>query len=51
MQLLWAQLPMHSTIFRFQRFGLFGEQRDGRGREFFGGAHFITAAIRELGRL
>jgi hypothetical protein len=51
MQLLWAQLPMLSTIFRFSDFGLFGEQRDDRGCEFFGDADFITAAIRELGRL
>jgi hypothetical protein len=51
MQLLWEQLPMLTTIFRFRDFELFGERRDDRGRDFFSGADFITAAIRELGRL
>jgi hypothetical protein len=51
MHLLWEQLPMITKIFRFRDFELFGEQRDDHGRDFLSGADFITAAIRELGRL
>ena len=51
MQLLWEQLPMLTTIFRFRDFEPFGERRGDRGRDFFSGADFITAAIRELGKL
>ena len=51
MHLLWDQLPMLTKIFRFRDFELFGEQRDDHGRDFLSGADFITAAIRELGRL
>lgn len=51
MHLLWEQLPTLSSIFRFSDFEVFGEQRDQRGRSFFGSADFITQAIRDLGRL
>jgi hypothetical protein len=51
MALLWDQLPTLGRIFRFRDFDQFGEHRDDHGREFFSDADFITAAIRELGRL
>ena len=51
MHLLWEQLPMLTKIFRFRDFEPFGEQRDDHGWDFLSGADFITAAIRELGRL
>lgn len=51
MNLLWDQLPMLTSMFRFRDFEHFGEQRDPRGRDFFCSADMITPAIRELGRI
>jgi hypothetical protein len=51
MHLLWEQLPMLTRLFRFRDFEPFGEERDKMGWDFLSGADFITAAIRELGRL
>ena len=51
MHLLWEQLPMLTTIFRFRDFEHFGEEGAQRGWDFLGDADFITTAIRELGRL
>ena len=49
--LLWEQLPTLTTLFKFRDFEPFGDERDDRGWNFLAGADFITAAIRELGRL
>jgi hypothetical protein len=51
MNLLWEQLPMLTSIFRFRDFEHFGEQGKDRGLDFWTSADFITTAIRELGRL
>lgn len=51
MNLLWEQLPMLTSIFRFRDFEHFGEEKEHRGRDFWNSADFITTAIRELGRL
>jgi hypothetical protein len=51
MDLLWAQLPMLTTMFGFRDFEHFGDQRDDRGRDFWTSADHITATIRELGHV
>lgn len=51
MELVWAKLPMLTSIFKFRDFEPFGDSRDEHGWDFLSGADFITAAIRELGNL
>jgi hypothetical protein len=48
---VWERLPMLTSIFRFRDFECFGDQGKQRGREFWDGADFITASIRELGSI
>lgn len=51
MNRLWEQLPMLTSIFHFRDFEHFGHEGKERGLDFWNSADFITAAIRELGRL
>jgi hypothetical protein len=48
MDLLWKQLPMLNTVFRFRDFEPYGDERDARGRRFLDDADSITELIREL---
>lgn len=51
MDLLWRQLPTLTSLFHFRDFKVFGEEGERRGCDFWTSADFITAAIRELGRV
>jgi hypothetical protein len=51
MQLLWERLPMLTSMFHFRDFEHFGHEGKERGLDFWSSADFITAAIRELGRV
>ncbi|HEY3455928.1 MAG TPA: hypothetical protein VGK64_15080 [Bryobacteraceae bacterium] len=51
MNRLWEQLPMLTSMFHFRDFEHFGHEGKNRGLDFRNDADFITAAIRELGRI
>ena len=51
MDLLWNQLPMITSEFCFKDFDCFGDERDERGCQSLAIADYVTAAIRELGKL